>query len=263
MSDTGRRVSIPACVNRGGADSIIRLAAFPELETEAVFASGAFKALSCWQARPGEILTAVDPGGVCHRVRLTHTSSEPARGVPFFTFPRSPESPLSVDVYQALPAKERFELILQKLTELGVARIVPFTSQRSSTLAERDSVQKKSHRWPDIVLRAARQCRRAMIPEFYPPLDWTQTVSLAAPAELKLMLFEGQTPCTLKESLGKAKVSRIALLVGPEGGFEPSEMEEARTAGFTPVSLGPRILRTETAAIVGTAMTQFALGDLG
>jgi 16S rRNA (uracil1498-N3)-methyltransferase len=154
-------------------------------------------------------------------------------------------------------------MVLQKLTEIGVTRIVPYTSSRSTTPEERDAGQKKSHRWPEVILRAARQCRRAMLPELSPVLDWDGAAYEASHADLKLMLFEGEAQLTLREALKGVNANRIALLVGPEGGFTDDEVEDARKLGVLPVSLGQRILRTESAAIIGAALLQYELGDLG
>jgi 16S rRNA (uracil1498-N3)-methyltransferase len=252
-----------ACVNKGGEGSIVRLDAVPELESEFSLSPKAAAALECWQARPGEIVTVVDPELSFYRARLTGLDAAGGVLVPFHRFNRPVESQVAIEVYQALPQKERFELVLQKLTEIGVTRIVPYTSSRSTTPEERDAGQKKSHRWPEVILRAARQCRRAMLPELSPVLDWDGALSEARHADLKLMLFEGEAQLTLREALKGVNANRIALLVGPEGGFTEGEVEDARTLGFLPVSLGPRILRTESAAIVGAALLQYALGDLG
>lgn len=254
---------IPSCVNEGGTESLIRLEAAPRLEEPVVLSPQALAALGRWQARPGEIFTVVDSFRTFYRARLAELTPERGVVIPFQAFPRPVESAVTIEVYQALPEKERFELILQKLTEIGVGRIVPYTSQRSTTAEARDAGQKKSHRWPDVVLRAARQCRRGMLPELYPVLSWDEATRLAAAADLKLLLFEGEAPWTLREALKGERPSRVALVVGPEGGFAPEEAAEARDLGFVPVSIGPRILRTETAAIVGAALVQYALGDLG
>lgn len=250
------------CVNNGGAASIIRLPQVPRLEQELILGPEGVRALECWQGRPGEILTVMDPESACYRARVTGIDVDRATLVPFSRLPAM-ESRVEIEVFQALPDKERFELVLQKLTELGVSRIVPLTSRRSSTQQERDAGQKKSHRWPEVVLRAAKQCRRAMIPELYPVMEWDQALYLASHADSRLMLFEGEAPWSLREGLGGTRPDRVALLVGPEGGFDPAEVEDARQTGFLPVSLGPRILRTETAAIVGASLLQFAIGDLG
>jgi 16S rRNA (uracil1498-N3)-methyltransferase len=217
--------------------------------------------LAAWKARPGEIVTAVDPEGACWRLRLTDLGKEP-RGVPFARLARPMESRVAIEVYQALPDKERFELVLQKLTELGVTRVVPVETRRSLTHEERDAGQAKSHRWPEVILRAVRQCRRPLIPELFAPCALADALSLAAPAELKLMLYEEEESWTLGDALGRSKPERVALLVGPEGGFDPEEVAAARAEGFLPIALGPRILRTETAALTGAALLQGLLGDL-
>ena len=231
------------------------------LDEEIALGGGAVESLRAWAARPGEVLTGVDPERICFRVRLTAAGGQP-KVVPFTRLSRHAESRLSIDVYQAIPEKERFELVLQKLTELGAARIVPVETARSSTRAERDAVQAKSHRWPEVVLRAAKQCRRAMLPELFSTVILSDALSLANDAELRLMLYEGEEGWTLTEALGRLRPERVALLVGPEGGFADDEVAMARTAGFLPIALGPRILRTETAAIAGAALLQGLLGDL-
>lgn len=251
----------PSCVNGGGLESLLRLAHLPRNEEETAFAPGAGVALQAWAARPGEVLTALDPQQGYWRVRLTAVGME-SRGVPFQLLAGSAESRVAIEVYQAVPEKERFELVLQKLTELGVTRIVPVETAHSVTVAERDAGQVKSHRWPEVILRAARQCRRAILPELFPALPFAAALPLAAEAELALMLYEGEGGWSLREALGKLRPQRVSLLVGPEGGFAGHEVEAARALGIVPVSLGPRILRTETAAIAGATLLQGLLGDL-
>ncbi len=252
-----------ACVNEGGPPSLVRLGEVPLFEVESSLGPEAVRALRAWQARPGAVVTLLAPDGMFYRGRLTRLEEEGGAVVPFASLGAGAESPTRLEVYQALPEKERFELILEKLTELGVWRIAPCTTSRSATREERDAGQKKSHRWPEVVRRAALQCRRGMLPELFPVLSWEETLYEARHADLKLLLAERDAPWSLKEALGSQTPLRVALLVGPEGGFSPEEFDEARGAGFLPVSLGGRILRTETAAIVAAALLQYALGDLG
>lgn len=218
------------------------------------------QALPRWQARPGEALTVLAPDGKAYRARLQ--GGPETLVIPFEALARSPESPLRLEVAQALPAKERFELVLEKLTELGVRRMVPFVSERSATLAERDAGQKKSHRWPEVVRRAARQCRRAILPDLTPVLSWEELLQQSRGAGLKLLLYEGA--CGGRSLVADQVPSggRVVLLVGPEGGFTPREVAQAEAEGFVAVSLGARILRTETAAIVGAVLIQQVFGDL-
>lgn len=252
---------IPECVNSGGPASVVRLETVPSLEVPQLLPPTAGGALEAWRAHPGTILTVVGPDQVCFRARLVAEEGKWLL-VPFRRLERSAESGVALEIYQALPEKERLELVLQKLTELGAVRLVPMTTRRSSTLAERDSKQKKSHRWPEVVLRAARQCRRAMLPELMAVASWEEALDLASGAELRLLLYEGEGTWGLDEALSGQRPGRVALLVGPEGGFAPEEVERARQQGVLPVSLGPRILRTETAAIAAATVLQYALGDL-
>ena len=254
----------PACANNGGASSFILLDEVAVVETEVCLSRQNIKSLSLWRARVGEIVTVGDPAGHFFRARLTSMTESGGKAVVFQAISPAPESPLRLDVYQALPQKERFELILQKLTEIGVYRIVPYVSERSTTLEEREAGQRKSHRWPDVLRRAAKQCRRGIIPELSPPLPLAEALAEAAQAELVLTLSEHEKGRGLKEVMaGDKKYSHISLFVGPEGGFSTAELEAMAAAGFVSLSLGSRILRTETAAIVGAALVQSYWGDLG
>ena len=254
----------PGCVNRGGAKSLILLEIPPTVEEEVRFSQQANENLALWQARVGEIVTVCDPEGTFFRARITSMEKAGAKAVVFKRLAHSLESSLRIDVYQALPEKERFELILQKLTEIGVYRIIPYLSERSTTLERRDAGQKKSHRWPDILLRAAKQCRRGIIPALSVVLAWEQALSEARQADITLVLSEKEETGRLKDFLQTVvKPRHVALFIGPEGGFSPRELTELAASNFICLSLGSRILRTETAAIVGSALIQSFCGDLG
>lgn len=254
--------STRACVNNGGPSSLIRLDSVPQLEVEVALPRAAVATLGDWQVRAGEVFTVVDPEAAAYRARLLRGDSSGASCLPFQRLAGPVESPLRIEVYQGLPDRERFELVLQKLTELGVARIVPMETEHSATLAERDTPQRKSHRWPEVILKAARQCRRAMLPELYAPLSFADALQHAAGNELKLILDAGDMSWTLNEGIAHLRPASVALMIGPEGGFSPEEIGQAQHTGFLPVRLGPRILRTETAAIVAATMVQALLGDL-
>ena len=178
--------SIRKCINNAGPTSRIQLPTTPCLEQEVVLGYDAVQALQCWRGRPGEIVTLTDPQLCEYRGRVTALDETSVTVLPFAAIAPT-ESLIRIDLLQALPERERFELVLQKATELGVARIVPYQSRRSTTLTERDAGQKKSHRWPNVLLRAARQCRRAEIPELSPVLDWQDALDHCVDAELSLL----------------------------------------------------------------------------
>jgi len=253
---------LPTCTNNGGDESLVRLDEVPTLETEIDLSPAACHALTAWGGRVGQVVTVVDTEASLYRARVSRFDGSVGTLVPFERLAGEQRDRVRIEVYQALPEKERFELVLEKLTELGVDRIAPFQATRSISLEERDARQKKSHRWPEVVLRAARQCRRAELPELYPMLSWDEATWLANQADLKLMLLENEAPWLLRDAL-EQKPLRISMLVGPEGGFTPEEVAEVTALGFLPVSLGPRILRTETAALTAAAIIQYQFGDIG
>jgi 16S rRNA (uracil1498-N3)-methyltransferase len=248
-------------VNSGGSSSIIRLAGIPSLEEESPLQPCAATALLCWRARPGALLTVVAPDHSWYRARLLPERDGAWACRPFQRLVAAAESPARLVVCQALPDKERFELVLEKLTELGVSRIVPFTCSRSTTLEERDARQRKSHRWPDLLLAAARQCRRGMIPELAPVQSFDDLLAGSADPP-GVLLYEGAAPLFLRQVL-RERPRSLRLIIGPEGGFTPEEVEQATARGCRIVSLGGRVLRTETAAIVAATLAQYELGDLG
>ncbi len=249
------------CVNDGGPETIISVDEVLAYETAVELPLSASAAVRSWQLRPGDIFTVVDRQGDYWRARLADGPGQTGRAVPFEQLSQPTESRVSISLYQALPDKERFELVLQKATELGVARISPILTGKSSTRQARDAGQKKSHRWPDVLLKAARQCRRAMIPELTAVSGWQDALRAAAGCEVKMLLYEGRAAWTMNEMLARQKPASVALFIGPEGGFTDQEVAEAREQGIVPVCLGPRMLRTETAAIAAVTAVQFAVGD--
>jgi len=169
------------------------------------------------------------------------------------------ESSLAVTLVQAVSRGERMDLTLQKATELGVHAIVPVLSARSVVrLDERQAVAKLRH-WQAVVISACEQSGRSILPRVHAPLDVDRYLADSPRDGLRLVPSPGAS-----ESLAGLGVApdRVELLVGPEGGFEESELLDAERAGFRPVRLGPRVLRTETAGIVALAVLQALWGDL-
>jgi 16S rRNA (uracil1498-N3)-methyltransferase len=175
------------------------------------------------------------------------------------TTPR-PESPLHV-VLAVSPLKgDRMELVVQKATELGVAEIWPVVTFRTDAAARPALQGSRGERWERVAAGAAEQCGRAVVPHVAPTT--TLEGALARPFEgRRVVLLEtpGQPPLA---SLRLDPASPLLLLVGPAGGFETAEAEQLRAAGFDAVSLGPRVLRAETAAVAAAAVAQALWGDL-
>lgn len=170
---------------------------------------------------------------------------------------------LSLTLIQGLPKSDKFDFIIQKATELGISSIVAFPAAHSVVRLAPDQVESRLSRWNRITAEASRQSERNSIP----------SVSLAknldsalrdAQESVKLFFLERERGSKLKDLLtGTSRPPAVALLVGPEGGFSADEVSIATTRGFTPVSLGERILRTETASLAAIALLQYQWGDMG
>jgi 16S rRNA (uracil1498-N3)-methyltransferase len=161
----------------------------------------------------------------------------------------------------ALARGDRSDLVVQKATELGAARLLPFDAERSVVRLDRERGAERARRWQRIAAEAARQCGRADVPEVAAPAPLAQVLAEAPPRFRTLLFFEGGGE-PLAQAVDRSAAGHL-LVVGPEGGFAPRELELALAAGALLTTLGPRILRFETAAIVAAALVQHLAGDLG
>ncbi|AJE04584.1 16S rRNA (uracil(1498)-N(3))-methyltransferase [Geobacter pickeringii] len=169
-----------------------------------------------------------------------------------------------ITLYQGLPKGDKMELILQKCTELGVSEVVPFPAVRSVSRVAREREAEKLRRWQRVAEEASRQAGRPLVPTVRYAADGMKGVAAEADHDLRLLLWEGEQITGLRETLSARPLpASIAVIVGPEGGITPEEAELAREKGFIPVTLGQRILRTETAGIALVAILQYLFGDLG
>jgi 16S rRNA (uracil1498-N3)-methyltransferase len=171
------------------------------------------------------------------------------------------ESPLHILLLQGLARGERMDMIVQKATELGVAAIRPVYTEHSAVrLDERQAARKQQH-WRAVAVAACEQCRRNRLPDVLEPLGLEAALA-AAPGGLHLALSlerAASAPALTRGALADAR--SITLLVGPEGGFSAAEEKLAASRGFQALRLGPRVLRTETAALAGIAALQVLGGD--
>ena len=219
------------------------------------------EALCFHGGRVGSLITLTDSDGNDFRGRVLRLSKEEASVLIFDAFPSPTESSLEIILLQALPEKERMELIIQKATELGVSSIIPIKSERSISLEERESKQKKAHRWQEIAIKAVQQSRRAGVPRVEAYRSFMEALKSCEGEGLKILLYEKKGE-NLKDVLRQHPSKRIYAMVGPEGGFTEEEVKLAKDEGFVLVKLGQRTLRTETASIALVAILQYELGDL-
>lgn len=220
------------------------------------------------RARPGELIELFDGRGRAWEGRIHRVGPEGVvvrlTGTPPGD-PRGPESGLRTVLLQAVAKGDRMELALEKATELGVSEIWPVITRRC--VARPEPRGAKLSRWRRVVETAARQAGRWVVPEVRPPVPWEQALeSLAGSAASWLLAVaweQSDTPLTAVLARRPPQgVAGAALAVGPEGGLTDEEASAARRAGFEAVSLGPRVLRTETAGWLMLAMVQAWWGDL-
>ena len=183
------------------------------------------------------------------RVRLDRAQAAP------------PALKLSITLAQGLPKGQKMEYVVEKATELGVARIVPFASARSAGDTARSG---KVDRWRRIAKTAAEQCGRFDVPEIDEPIDFAALVARMKTEPLALFPWELVDPRPLRDTLPGllGTHARVLVAIGPEGGFSTAEAKSARAAGAHTISLGARILRTETAGLVACAALLYASGDI-
>ena len=203
------------------------------------------------RVRPGELVEVFDPLGTSYEA-IVETIDEDAVTLRISRPIPSRESPLRITLALALIQPDRFELVLQKATELGVSRIIPVVSERTEVRLER--VEKKMDRWARIVVEAVKQCGRATAPVLDSPTRFDDVIGSPGPRFILDADADSADP--------DAPLDEVTMLIGPEGGFSEGEMNRAIAAGCRGLGLGPRRLRAETAAMAAMVLAQTKWGDM-
>lgn len=205
----------------------------------------------------GENIEVVGANG-CYICRIDEIDTNFLMVTPFEECKKDSESKIDIVLYQALAKGEKMDWIIQKAVELGIREIYPINTQRTIVKLDDKRKEKRLLRFNAIAKEASKQCRRNDIPIVNDIVDLKDIKE-----ENLLVAYENEEKNTLKNYLQNTNRKRIAIVIGPEGGFDPSEVDLLINKGASIVSLGPRILRTETAAIVLTSIIQYELGDVG
>jgi len=180
------------------------------------------------------------------------------------SFKSTSEPPIKITLYQGIPKAQKMDLIVQKCTEIGVCRIVPVNTSRSVVKLEGKDLGSKLERWRRIAEEASKQSNRGCIPKIEEVMDFEEALHEAVNLDMAVMPYEQEKAVGLKKALaGRNNAVTCGIFIGPEGGFEEEEVREAMSKGIIPVTLGPRILRTETAGFVSAACILYEIGDIG
>ena len=216
------------------------------LQQPVLSAAEAHHALDVLRLKVGYTLNVFDGRGHEAQARVAEISNDSVR-LAILQHSTTPALPFRITLAQAIP-KKSMDLIVQKATELGVAVIVPLASER--TLVKLDDDSKKMDRWREIALESCKQCGNNWLPEIQSPRKAHDFLAALPPYDLKLIGSLQPDAKPLKRILGDStRPSSVLILIGPEGDFTPAELNLAKSAGCLPLSLGPLVLRAETAAI--------------
>lgn len=176
------------------------------------------------------------------------------------------EPQIKATLFQSLIKGDKFEWVIQKAIEIGVYQIIPMTSTNCVVKVEgTKKMDTKLQRWNKIAESAAKQSGRGIIPKILHPMDYTNAVNLCSQMDLAYIPYEKEDSLSLRTYLERSKsekVKTIGILIGPEGGFTQEEVYEAQTHKIQPVTLGQRILRSETAAVVSLSNTLYDMGEM-
>jgi 16S rRNA (uracil1498-N3)-methyltransferase len=220
--------------------------------------------------RSGEHIILLDNSGWSYETELVSVDAERVVGRVVRKSLAAGEPRTKVTLYQATLKGRNFELVLQKGTELGLVEFVPLICQRC-VMSTLDTVgTEKTKRWQRIIAEAAEQSRRGRLPQLQPVTLFPQACEMARRADLSIVPWEEERDLSLRQLLrpedngtARSRPFSINIFVGPEGGLTAEEIHRAKRFGIIPVTLGPRILRAETAGLVAATAILYELGDLG
>lgn len=214
--------------------------------------------------RPGDEIVLLDNSGFAYRTELVTIDRDTVRGRVIEKWKLETEPQTRITLYQGLLKGQKFEWVLQKGTEIGIVAFVPMLTARCVVSTVNEVSDARVERWERIVVEAAEQAGRAALPHLLPTTLFAHACEQAGRGGLALIPWEDEHSRGLREALSNVPKSKeINLFIGPEGGFAEEEIAVAQERGVIPVSLGPRILRAETAGLAAASAILYELGDLG
>lgn len=216
--------------------------------------------------KPGDKVVLFDGSGNEYEAEILCLKSDSVELSVIRSLTSRSESPLRITAAQGFLKDKKMDDLIRHLTELGISGWLPVIAGRSVSHPDSKSLDVRVERWKKIATEALKQCRRSRIPDIYPAVSFKEAVDIGKAYDSKIIFWENEIS-PLEPSLGDHTSERpcetIFILLGPEGGFTPDEVRSALESGFIAASLGPRILRSETAAIAACTLLQYFFGDMG
>ncbi len=214
--------------------------------------------LKSLRLRAGDEFQSFDEDGTRYRMRILEATSGSIRAGILETSPPEAGPAVPVTLMVGMPKADKMDFILEKATELGCSRVVVFRSSRTIPRLDAQDAKKRMLRWERVAFAAAKQCGSGRVPQIEGILPYAEALRIGSECDGRVVFYEGVGSFGLKKVLGGMRApKRVALLVGPEGGFSEDEVREAESAGFVRAGLGSRILRVETAAVAVLGMVTY------
>lgn len=213
--------------------------------------------------KPGERVTLIAEDGQAAIAVIQQVEENCIQLCPEEMIKEERESPVKVSLAQCLPKSDKMDYIVQKAVELGVDSIIPVISQNTVVRYDAKKKAERVSRWQKIAGEAAKQSGRLQVPVVAAVQDLAKLFQHIDKESKVLLLYEGQVDSTLKQVLRNGDSRHYTIIVGPEGGFSPDEVQLCRSMGALVVTLGPRILRTETAPVAAISIVMYECGDMG
>jgi 16S rRNA (uracil1498-N3)-methyltransferase len=214
------------------------------------------------RSRPGDRIAVLDGRGNAYEARILTLESDKVFIELGNPLPGNPDPAPEIILAQGYLKDKKMDGLVRPLTELGVSRWIPFLAARSVPAPDRQRLRSRYDRWQKISLEAVKQCGRRRPMAIDPVVPFETALNHARDCDTKLIFWEKNPDARIPAPAQAQPTAGIFVMVGPEGGFEPDEVERARQSGFSTVGMGPRILRAETAALTAAVLTQYLFGDI-
>jgi len=214
------------------------------------------------RSRPGDRIAVLDGRGSAYQARIVTLERDKVYVELETPLADNPDAAPEIILAQGYLKDKKMDGLVRPLTELGVARWIPFLAARSVPAPDQKRLLGRYDRWQKISLEAVKQCGRRRPMAIDPVVPFEIALDQARDCDTRIIFYEKQSDARTRLPDSPPTADRIFVMVGPEGGFEPDEVDRARRAGFSVLGLGPRILRAETAALTAAVLTQYLFGDM-
>lgn len=213
--------------------------------------------------KEGDSIVLCDGESIDYNVKIEQIDKQSVKTVIVDKYISKSEPTIEVTLFQSIPKGTKMEIIIQKCVEMGIFKIVPVLTSRTVVKLECQKDQaKKVERWNKISNEAAKQSGRGRIPEITMPIEFSEAIKKATLLDFSIIPYELERQKTIKKAISGNKSKSIGIFIGPEGGFEEAEIKEALESRVVPVTLGHRILRTETAGMVVLGCIMYELDQM-